>query len=34
MGDLSAYARAKCDGVLPPVKERFLAGDVNTILLR
>jgi molybdopterin molybdotransferase len=33
-GDLAANARANCYAVLPPDKERFLAGDVITILLR
>jgi molybdopterin molybdotransferase len=33
-GDLAANARANCYAVLPPEKERFLAGDVITILLR
>jgi molybdopterin molybdotransferase len=33
-GDLAANARANCYAVLPPVKERFAAGDVITILLR
>jgi molybdopterin molybdotransferase len=33
-GDLAANARANCYAVFPPEKERFLAGDVITILLR
>ena len=33
-GDLAANARANCYAVLPPAKERFLAGDRITILLR
>jgi molybdopterin molybdotransferase len=33
-GDLTANARANCYAVLPPEKERFLAGDVITVLLR
>jgi molybdopterin molybdotransferase len=33
-GDLAAYARANCYAVLPPDKERFVAGDVISILLR
>jgi molybdopterin molybdotransferase len=33
-GDLAANARANCYAVLPPAKERFLAGDMITILLR
>jgi molybdopterin molybdotransferase len=33
-GDLAANARANCYAVLPPERERFLAGDVITILLR
>jgi molybdopterin molybdotransferase len=33
-GDLAANARANCYAVLPPDKERFLVGDVITILLR
>jgi molybdopterin molybdotransferase len=33
-GDLAANARANCYAVLPPDRERFLAGDVITILLR
>jgi molybdopterin molybdotransferase len=33
-GDLAANARANCYAVLPPEKERFLAGDVVTVLLR
>ena len=33
-GDLAANARANCYAVLPPDKERFLAGEVITILLR
>jgi molybdopterin molybdotransferase len=33
-GDLAANARANCYAVLPPEKERFVAGDVITILLR
>jgi molybdopterin molybdotransferase len=33
-GDLAANARANCYAVLPPEKERFLVGDVITILLR
>jgi molybdopterin molybdotransferase len=33
-GDLAANARANCYAVLPPENERFLAGDVITILLR
>jgi molybdopterin molybdotransferase len=33
-GDLAANARANCYAVLPPDKERFLPGDVITILLR
>jgi len=33
-GDLAANARANCYVVLPPEKERFLAGEVITILLR
>jgi molybdopterin molybdotransferase len=33
-GDLAANARANCYAVLPPEKERFLLGDVITILLR
>ena len=33
-GDLAANARANCYAVLPPERERFLAGEVITILLR
>ena len=33
-GDLAANARANCYAVLPPDRERFLVGDVITILLR
>jgi molybdopterin molybdotransferase len=33
-GDLAANARANCYAVLPPDKERFVAGKVITILLR
>jgi molybdopterin molybdotransferase len=33
-GDLAANARANCYAVLPPAKERFVAGDMITILLR
>jgi molybdopterin molybdotransferase len=33
-GDLTANARANCYAVLPPDRERFLVGDVITILLR
>jgi molybdopterin molybdotransferase len=33
-GDLAANARANCYAVLPPDRERFLPGDVITILLR
>ena len=33
-GDLAANSRANCYAVLPPERERFLAGDVITILLR
>lgn len=33
-GDLAANARANCYAVLPPERERFLTGDVITILLR
>ncbi|HZY61537.1 MAG TPA: gephyrin-like molybdotransferase Glp [Edaphobacter sp.] len=33
-GDLAANARANCYAVLPPEQERFMAGDVTTILLR
>jgi molybdopterin molybdotransferase len=33
-GDLAANARANCYAVLPPDKERFVVGDVITILLR
>lgn len=33
-GDLAANARANCYAVLPPERERFLLGDVITVLLR
>ena len=33
-GDLAANARANCYAVLPPEKERFVVGDVITVLLR
>ena len=33
-GDLAANARANCYAVLPPEKERFVPGDVITILRR
>jgi len=33
-GDLAANARANCYAVLPPDRERFVVGDVITILLR
>ena len=33
-GDLAANARANCYAVLPPERERFVAGDVISILLR
>jgi molybdopterin molybdotransferase len=33
-GDLTANARANCYAVLPPEKERFVAGEVISILLR
>ena len=33
-GDLAANARANCYAVLPPERERFVAGDVITVLLR
>jgi molybdopterin molybdotransferase len=33
-GDLAANARANCYAVLPPEKERFMRGDVITVLLR
>jgi molybdopterin molybdotransferase len=33
-GDQAANARANCYAVLPPDRERFLVGDVITILLR
>jgi molybdopterin molybdotransferase len=33
-GDLAANARANCYAVLPPERERFLVGDVITVLLR
>ena len=33
-GDLAANARANCYAVLPPDRERFVAGDVISILLR
>ena len=33
-GDLAANARANCYAVLPPEKEKFVAGEVITVLLR
>lgn len=33
-GDMAANARANCYAVLPPERERFVAGDVITVLLR
>lgn len=33
-GDLVSNARANCYAVLPPERERFVAGDVITVLLR
>ena len=33
-GDLAAHARANCYAVLPPDKERFVLGDLITVLLR
>jgi molybdopterin molybdotransferase len=33
-GDLAANARADCYAVFPPDKERFVAGDIITVLLR
>jgi molybdopterin molybdotransferase len=33
-GDLAANARANCYLVLPPERERFVAGEVLTVLLR
>ena len=33
-GDLAANARANCYAVLPPEQDRFMAGEVITVLLR
>ena len=33
-GDLGANSRANCYAVLPPEVERFVVGDVITVLLR